>query len=350
MKRLKSSAAGFITVCSLLIMVLLVIITLWEGQSTKKDTDSAVRTVSILYLDELAGRREQVVGNNLQNSIRTIHVAIDLLTEDDLSDKAHLEAYQLRMKKLYELEKFAFVDTDGLIYTSVGTQNNINDYGFDYKTISDAEISVLNLNSTNKKVIIAVPVNISFGDKTFTVCFEEINMDVMLSGVSMDSGNDATFCNIYTNDGIALSNTVLGGLSSEDNLLEAMKKAEYEDGYSYEAFVDAFQSEKRSSVSFSYKDIQETLCFTPVKGTNWRLTYLVRESVISDKIGYISRDIMRRSILQSVIIIVAIIGLFTFVLIQIKRNTKLDLERKTAKLKSEVNRRNWNSASNCRSS
>ena len=330
MKKLKSSAAGFITVCGLLIMVLLVLITLWVGQGTRKDTDSAVRTVSILYLDELAGRREQVVGNNLQNSIRTIHVAIELLSEEDLSDKAHLEAYQLRMKKLYELEKFAFVDTDGLIYTSVGTQNNIDDYDFDYQTISDAEISVLNLNSADKKVIIAVPVDIAFEDKTFSVCFEEIDMDVMLSGVSMDSGNDATFCNIYANDGIALSNTVLGGLSSEDNLLEAMKKAEYESGYSYDTFVDAFQSGKSGNVSFIYKDIQETLCFTPVKGTNWQLTYLIRESVISDKIGYISHDIVRRSIIQSVIIIAAIIGLFAFVLIQINRNAKLDLERKTA--------------------
>ena len=330
MKKLKSSAAGFITVCGLLIMVLLVLITLWVGQGTRKDTDSAVRTVSILYLDELAGRREQVVGNNLQNSIRTIHVAIELLSEEDLSDKAHLEAYQLRMKKLYELEKFAFVDTDGLIYTSVGTQNNIDDYDFDYQTISDAEISVLNLNSADKKVIIAVPVDIAFEDKTFSVCFEEIDMDVMLSGVSMDSGNDATFCNIYTNDGIALSNTVLGGLSSEDNLLEAMKIAEYESGYSYDTFVDAFQSGKSGNVSFIYKDIQETLCFTPVKGTNWQLTYLIRESVISDKIGYISHDIVRRSIIQSIIIIAAIIGLFAFVLIQINRNAKLDLERKTA--------------------
>ena len=330
MKRLKNSTAGFITVCSLVIVVVLGLSTLWVGISTRKDTDRAVRTVSILYLDELAGRREQVVENNLQNSIRTIQVAIDLLSEEDLSDKAHLEAYQSRMKKLYELEKFAFVDTEGLIYTSRGTQTNIDDYGFDYKTISKSEISVLNLESNDKKVIIAVPVNLDFAGKKLTVCFEEIDMDVMLSGVSMDSGNGATFCNIYTTGGIALSNTVLGGLSSEDNLLEAMKKAEYESGYSYDSFIGAFQAGKKGEVSFTYKNIQETLSFAPVKGTNWQLTYLVRESVISDKISYISGDIVRRSIIQSVIVIVAVLGLFAFVLYENKKNLKLDLERKTA--------------------
>ena len=330
MKRVKRSTAGFITVCSLVIVVVLVLTTLWVGISTRKDTDKAVRTVSILYLDELAGRREQVVENNLQNSIRTIQVAIDLLSDEDLSDKAHLEAYQSRMKKLYELEKFAFVDTEGLIYTSHGIQNNIEDYGFDYKTISKSEISILNLESNDKKVIIAVPVNIAFAGKTLKVCFEEIDMDVMLSGVSMDSGNGATFCNIYTTDGIALSNTVLGGLSSEDNLLEAMKKAEYESGYSFDSFITAFQSGVKGEVSFTYKDIQETLSFAPVKGTNWQLTYLVRESVISDKIDYISNDIVRRSIIQSVIVIVAVLGLFAFILYENKKNTKLDIERKTA--------------------
>jgi len=330
MKGLKRSTAGFITVCSLVIVIVLVLSTLWVGISTRKDTDSAVRTVSILYLDELADRREQVVENNLRNSIRTIQVAIDLLSEEDLSDKAHLEAYQSRMKKLYELEKFAFVDTEGLIYTSRGTQNNIEDYGFDYKTISKSEISVLNLKSNDKKVIIAVPVNIAFAGKTLKVCFEEIDMDVMLSGVSMDSGNGATFCNIYTTDGIALSNTILGGLSSDDNLLDAMKQARYEGDYSFDTFIKEFQAGKKGEVSFTYKGIQETLSFAPVKNTNWQLTYLVRESVISDKIGYISSDIVRRSVIQSVIIVVAVLGLFAFVLFETKKNAKLDLKRQTA--------------------
>ncbi|MBE5872700.1 MAG: hypothetical protein E7294_15935 [Lachnospiraceae bacterium] len=143
MKNLKKKTISIITVCSVFGVLLLLTGTLWVGQSTKKDTDKAVRTVSLLYLDELAGRREQVVENNLKSNIQTIRVAMDLLTEEDLSDKAHLEAYQFRMKKLYELDKFAFVDTDGLIYTSTGVQNNIDEYGFDYKTISGPEISVL---------------------------------------------------------------------------------------------------------------------------------------------------------------------------------------------------------------
>ncbi len=331
MDKIKKEAIKLVAFCSVLIAVLLVFGTMWMGSSSKKDSDKAVRTVSLLYLDELAGRREQVVENNLKNNIRTIEVAINLLTDEDLSDKAHLEAYQSHMKKLYSLDKFAFVDTEGLIYTSVGTQSNIGEYDFDYKTISEPEVSVFNLKSPDKKVVIAVPVAIPFEGKTFSVCFMEIDMKVMLAGVSMDSGGEgATFCNIYTQDGIALTNTVLGGLSADDNLISAMKKAQYDDGYSYDRFKEEFQSGKNSEVSFTYRGIKETLSFVPVVGTDWLLTYLIRESVISDSVGYVTTDIIERSIVQSLITVAAIFAMFAFVYLQSKRNNKLMLEQKTA--------------------
>ena len=109
----------------------------------------AVRSVSLLYLDELAGRRKQVVEDNLQEKILTIRVAIGLMTDEDTSDKAHLEAYQTRMKQLYHLDKFAFVDTDGLIYTSTGTQSNIDEYSFDYRALSEPEIFIFNPKSAS---------------------------------------------------------------------------------------------------------------------------------------------------------------------------------------------------------
>ena len=56
--------------------------TIWMGRSVTKDTEDAVHSVSLLYLDELAGRREQVVAANLRGNIRNLNVAISLLTDD----------------------------------------------------------------------------------------------------------------------------------------------------------------------------------------------------------------------------------------------------------------------------
>ena len=322
---------------SVILAVILVLGTVWMGYNAKKDTEEAVRSVSLLYLDELAGRREQVVEKNLQEKIQTIRVAIELMTEEDLSDKAHLETYQSRMKKLYHLDKFAFVDTEGLIFTSTGIDNNIDEYDFDYKTLSKPDISILNPESKQKSVIIAVPINITFQGKRLSVCFMSINMTEMLSGISMTTNTgDATFCNLYTINGAALTDSVLGGLAMEDNLLEAMRTAVFEEPYSYDAFVQGFQSGNQGVVSFTYNDIRETLTYIPVKGTDWQLTYLIRESVISERISSISEGTVRRSVIQSVLTVAAMLLMFGFIIYQIKRNSRLMLQHETKEAESRV--------------
>ena len=248
---------------SVLVILILTLGTVWMGQNAKKDTESAVHSVSLFYLDELAGRREQVVENNLQNNIEVIQTAIELMTEEDLSDKAHLEAYQSRMRKLFTLDKFAFVDIDGLIYTSKGYETNIDDYAFDYRTLSGPEISVLNTNSAERQVIIAEPVDLSLEGKKLTVCFMAIDMSEMLAGVSMNAqSSDATFSNLYTSKGVSLTNHVLGGLAAEDNLLEALEHAEFDPGYTLEQVIADFQNGTSHSVSFTYNGTHETLSYT----------------------------------------------------------------------------------------
>lgn len=322
---------------SVILAVILVLGTVWMGYNAKKDAEEAVRSVSLLYLDELAGRREQVVEKNLQEKIQTIRVAIELMTEEDLSDKAHLETYQSRMKKLYHLDKFAFVDTEGLIFTSTGIDNNIDEYDFDYKTLSKPDISILNPESKQKSVIIAVPINITFQGKRLSVCFMSINMTEMLSGISMTTNTgDATFCNLYTINGAALTDSVLGGLAMEDNLLEAMRTAVFEEPYSYDTFVQGFQSGNQGVVSFTYNDIRETLTYIPVKGTDWQLTYLIRESVISERISSISEGTVRRSVIQSILTVAAMLLMFGFIIYQIKRNSRLMLQHETKEAESRV--------------
>ena len=129
MKRERGSVATSVYILGIIIVLAIMVLgTIIMGRRASKDTEEAVRKVSLLYLNELAGRREQVVENNLKSNINDIEVAVGLMTNEDISDLEHLQAYQARMKKLYTLEKFAFVDENGLIYTALGMQENIDDY------------------------------------------------------------------------------------------------------------------------------------------------------------------------------------------------------------------------------
>ena len=328
----KNKTARIAIIGSFITALIIVLGTIWVVQSAHIDNEKAAHSVSLLYLDELAGRREQVVGNNLQNKIRDLRVAVSLMTEQDLSDLEHLQAYQARMKKLYTLDKFAFVDSEGKIYTSLGIRDNIDEYDFDYVNIKQPEISIFNIHTREKKVVIAVPVDLMFNGRHFTVCFMEIDMKEMLSGVSMESGElNTTFCNIYTRGGISLTENVLGSSAPDENLMEVMKNADFANGYSYEAFAEEFNNGRRGVVSFTYKGTAETLCYVPVASTDWNLTYLVRERVISDNINQISDSMIARGIIQSAITTVAMAAMFILILLETRRSTKLELETETAK-------------------
>ena len=321
-----------------LVTLILILGTIWIGRSASRDSQDVARSVSLLYLDELAGRREQVVSDNLHSRIEDLNTALELMTDSDLSDIEHLQEYQVKMKKLFKLEKFAFVDADGIIYTSLGTQNNIEEYDFDYMKIKEAEISIKDPKSSEKKVIIATPVSgMTLEGNNLVCCFMEIDMTEMLAGVSMHSQqSDTTFSNIYTKDGVALTDTILGGLAKEDNLIDALSKADYDKGYSYEKVKQDFENHEGGIASFTYNDIKETLSYKPIEGTDWMLTYLIRESVLSNQISSISKGILIRSIIQSALTILVILITFAFLYVQIRKNSSLRLAKETADAEARV--------------
>ncbi|MBQ6314693.1 MAG: response regulator [Mogibacterium sp.] len=335
--KVKSNTVKIAIAGGIVVFIILIYGTILMAHQAAIDTDTAVRRVSLLYLDELAGRREQVVESNLQNKIKDLQVAVDLMEPADLSDTEHMQAYQQRMRQLYNLDKFAFVDSSGLIYTSVGTQNNISDYAFDYTTIEEPEISILNLDSPDKKVVIAIPVDLLFNGVKMQVCFMEIDMKEMLAGVLTNSSDKgATFCNIYTTGGVALSNTVLGGLAVEDNLLEAMHIAEFEDGGTYDGFTEDFTSSNKGAVSFSYNGIRETLSFVPIAGTDWQLTYLIRESVISEQVSSVSEGVILRSVVQSIMTIAVLLLMSAYIIQQTRKNARMRIEHEKTEAANKV--------------
>ena len=331
MKRDKNKVLA--TVIGIIVVLIIFIAgTIWMGHSAQEDTDKAIRTVSTLYLDELAGRREQVVASNLQDNIETIRIAVDLMTAQDLSDDAHRQAYQQRMKALYQLDRFAFVGESGTIYLSTGTSDWGSEYAFDYRNMTEPDISVKNLESDEKKVVIAVPISPKkFKDDTLIVCFMEIDMKQMLHGVSMSSNkNDSTFCNLYSQSGVALTDAVLGEQAQGANLLETLQRVEFDKGYSLDKIEKDFQEGKSGEISFTYKNNHETLSYIPVEGTDWVLTYLIKESVISEKISSITRGILVKSVIQSLLTMLALVVMFIIIIHQNRKNAKALAKREAA--------------------
>lgn len=160
-------------------------------------------------------------------------------------------------------------------------------------------------------------------------------MNTMLEGFSLSSDNSGTtFCNIYTKNGVALTDMVLGGLASEDNLLSALDNAEFENGSSAEKVRDDFENGRNGIVSFTYGDTPETLAYILVDGTDWMLTYLIRESVISSEIRTVTNGIIRRSLIHTGLTSAVILLLFFTLYRQNKRTSRLAVEKEAAEAES----------------
>ena len=326
--RLAAIIGGIIALTVLLVGTVII------GFASTKRANEAAEKVSNFYLTELVSRRGEVVIRNLEDRKDNLSTALDLMSDEDLSDLDHFQEYQRRIKSLYKLEKFAFVDESDTIYTSQGQQTNISEYQFDH-TLTEIKISIFNLNTSEKKVVIASPTNKYFGSTHLTVCFMEINMLEMLAGISVssDNPNAVTFCNIYTSDGIALTDMVLGGLSSDKNLFDALKNANYSNGYSYESIYDDFRNGKNGIVSFIYNDIGETLAYSSISGTDWFLTYLIRDERVAGLINSATNSIFVSSLITSIVIALVLVVMFVFIIRQLNKNAKMRLENETIAVK-----------------
>ena len=160
MKEKKQSNVILIAILGgILVATVLIIGTITIGHRASNDTQTAVHNVSLLYLDELAQRRQQVVSATISGYISDIGIALGLMEPDDLSSVESLHAYQSRIKQLYRFERFAFVDENGLIYTSTGTRTDIADYDFDYQNLSGTKVFVKTSDSGEKRVVIAASVD-----------------------------------------------------------------------------------------------------------------------------------------------------------------------------------------------
>ena len=318
--------------------IILIAGTVLTGRSASLDTGTAVRNVSLLYLDELAGRREQVVASQIAGYITNMKAAVSLISDKDLESREALSEYQSRMKQYYGLDKFAFIGKNGTIYTSNGIRSDISQYPIDYRALTEPLITLKDTRGINRKVIIAMPVDrLPLGDDILTVCFIELDANTMLKGVSLQSdNNNTTFCNIYTREGRALTDMVLGGLASEDNLLSALENADFENGFSADRVREDFAEGRHGVVSFTYNDINETLCYEPIENTDWLLTYLIRESVISEQISSISEGIIKRSLILSLSTAGVLIIFFAVIIWQSRKAELATLEKEVQEAKSRA--------------
>ena len=312
----------------LLIALILLVTTLWVSNGARVGTSQAVNRVSEFYLEELAGRRAQVVSEELKSNISYMENALAIMEESDLASQESLRHFLGRVKRLYGLDKIALVDENGIVYTEHSTTSGLSRYSFLSEEMTGPVTSTANLYGARKQVVLAIPVEgISFQGSRVTASFIQINIDEMLSSLTLQASNNETYCNIYHRSGESLTNDKFGNMEPGSNLFSAVRDADNADGTDHQQLIQDFENGNPGQISFNYKGFQEDLCYVPVEGTNWMLAILIRDNVISEQISSISSGMMTRGIIQIIITVFAMLLVFHVLTNQSKKHSRILLEQ-----------------------
>ena len=318
-----------------IIAVLLIFSTLWINRSEHYATNAAVHSVSKVYLRELTDRREQGIVARINDSVENIRAALKILSPDDLQSVETLSAFLGRMKTIYGVEKFAFVNSAGVVFTSAGVEE-LGKYSFANEMIIKPKI----FTEENKTVAVVVPVeNVTFQNTPIKFCFIQANIQDLLKEILMQTTNsEITFFNLYQKNGESLTDSAKGSLYGSSNLFDALDAATFDAGYSKEQIAFDFENLRLGVSTFTVNGVRDFIYYRPVEDTGWMLSYLIRENNIEEEISAVNSEMRRRSTLQTLLTVAAMLIVFALIISQAKKNAKLLHQKNLIETENRVKR------------
>ncbi|MEH2959508.1 response regulator [Candidatus Merdisoma sp. JLR.KK006] len=316
---------------SIIVGAILLITAVWASAGARLGTGQAVKRVSEFYLEELAGRRGQVVEEKLKNNFQYMENAIGILEDTDLKSQEALGRFLGRTRRLLGVDKFALADGNGVIYTQDGAVSDLGEYYFLSEELTEPIVGILNPDEDEKMVVQAIPVeDISFQGVPISVCFIQLDIDEMLKTLILQTSYNETYCNLYDRSGQRLTGGEFGNLTGENNLLALLGEAEIEGESDYEKLKNDFAQGQYGQIIFRYKGMQEDLCYIPVEGTDWMLTILIQDNVLSSQFSSISSGMMRRGTIQIIMTISVMLVVCMVLLYQSRKNANMLLDQEKA--------------------
>lgn len=248
-----------------------------------------------------------------------------------------MRSYLSFIQTFNSLDMFALVDEDGMVYTASSTYAGISRFGFLSEEITEPVITLNQAYGNKNMVIIAFPVeDVFFQDKKITACFSGVNMDSVLSSMSMQTDENQTYCNAFFKDGRFLTRADFGDMNSSENILIYLEeKVTFDQGYSLDTLKENLEDGKAGFTSFMINDMHEYFYYRPISGTDWYLAVLIQENIINERIDSVRQGFVSGSLIQIVLIIVTMLGVFWMFNRIMKSNEMIRHEKLRA---DEVNR------------
>ena len=328
MKKLTKHIIHIFTVLlMILLLILFLIMSLRTADTTQEVTDKAIDKISHFYIEEIAKSRSSLISDELNKKYNYVNNALDVITQKDLESPKALRNYLGKMRKLYNMDTFALVDENGLVYTSHSTCSGKTRYPFLAKAITEPIYSTVLNYGGDKQLFLAVPVSgLYFNNSKITACFVEIDINQMMRSMAYRYENMETYFNLYYKNGESLTNTDFGKIPSGLNLLSVISAGE-EDPKKMKNIIDDFSSGRSNLIEINYGNEEAHLFYIPVKNTGWVMTILVYETVINEQVSTSIASLMHHTRTHIFFTFALIVLLFIGLLLIIRNTSHFKIEQ-----------------------
>ena len=317
---------------SVLIMLMELANTLWAARQTGAATDEAVSLVSSFYLEAMADRRAKTITNLINESFAEMEEAVEYIEEEGAGSQEELRYEIGKLEALLGLTRFALVDEDNIVYTQYTTYTGRSRHPFlAEEVIKDRTIRTVSDYGSSKQLCLALPIpDLTLMGKPMKACFVQIDIRDIVELLALDD-TDKTLFGIYSKNGANISETEMGPIISDGNLLEAVKGVASEE--EWQELCDHFENGEEGNLTFAAGANEETVYYVPIENTDLEMAVLIRESLIQDQIRDISGKTLTISRNQIVFTLVSVLLLAVILLLEYGQisKEKLEAEKETSR-------------------
>ena len=310
---------------SILVLVMVTANTLWASRQTSVATNEAVSNVSSFYLEAMADRRAKTITNLINSNFEQMEKAVMLIEDEGVKTQDELRHAIGLVKSLLNLNRFALVDEDNIVYTQYTTYTGRSRHAFlAEEKLTGRIITTVSIYGSSKQLCLAIPTpDLEIMGKQFKACFVQLDIKDIVDLLAFDDQGRTHFA-LYAKNGVNLSGTELGPVIYNHNFFEILKKIVSDDVW--EENHENFEKEREGIITFDVGKAEETLCYVPIEGTGWEMAVLIRDSVIQDQIRDVSERNFATSRHQIYFTLIAEVILATSLLIMLRRLARMRLE------------------------
>ncbi|MCR5650812.1 MAG: diguanylate cyclase [Lachnospiraceae bacterium] len=316
-----------------LVMVILAFSTIWASRKSISTTDEAVSAVSSFYLEAMADQRARTIDNLINNNFEHMNTALTVIRDEDIRSQEELRNMLGQIKTLLFLNRFALVDENNIVYTRYTTYSGGSRYDFlSSDKLNEKVINTVYMYGSSKQLCLAIPADgLEIMGKPFKACFVLIDIKDISNLLLLEDQGSTRFA-LYTKNGGNLSDTAIGPVDEDDNLLECAKDLVSQSAW--EKMSTDFEEGNKGSLTIDLDGMKETLCYAPVPSTGWMIAVLIHDSVIHEQFREISEN---NHLISRILIMVTLLSMVFFaaaLLYQSRRisRARLETEKENSRL------------------